>query len=153
MHTTDRTADRSDDHLLERADQVAAGLLDRTLPKPEWVHDAHLLACISLVRRHGAAEALAILRRAIPPYNEATGVENTPTRGYHDTITVFYVWAIDRLLAEGLTAGEILVSPMVTRSAPLAWWDRHTLMSPAARAVWTPSVLVADDGSAPTDQL
>lgn len=153
MHTPDLTADRSVDHLLDRADRVAAGLLERTLPKPEWTHEGHLLACMSLVRRHGAAEALRLLRGAIPPYNDSTGVANTSTGGYHDTITVYYVWAVDRLLAAGLTAAEILADPLVERTAALVFWDREVLMSPLARAAWTPPQRAADDGSSPTGRF
>ncbi|HRE03322.1 MAG TPA: hypothetical protein PLV68_18640, partial [Ilumatobacteraceae bacterium] len=87
------------DALDERAMQVASGLLDRSLPKAEWTHEAHVLACIALVRSLGARDALAALRAGIPPYNEATGVANTPTGGYHDTITVYYVWAVAGLVA------------------------------------------------------
>ena len=150
MNTSDLTADRFVDHLLDRADQVAAGLLDRTLPKSDWTHDSHLLACISLVRRHGAAKAL---RDAIPPYNVSTGVANTTTGGYHDTITVYYVWAIDCLLAAGLTAAEILADPLVDRTAALAFWDCDVLMSPTARARWTPPQRTTDDGSSPADRF
>lgn len=139
---------RSVDHLRDVADRIAEGLLDRTLAKPRWTHEAHLLACVSLIRHHGAAGALAILRSAIPAYNEATGVANTPTGGYHDTITVYYVWAIDRLLAEGLDIPGILLNPLVERTALLAWWDRDTLMSPTARAGWVEPTdrASADDG-------
>ena len=29
---------------------VGEGLLARTLPKPEWTHEAHLAACLWLIR-------------------------------------------------------------------------------------------------------
>ena len=151
MHSPTRPDERSVDQLLARADQVAAGLLDRTLPKPEWTHDGHLLACISLVRRHGAVEALRVLRWAIPTYNVSTGVANTPSGGYHDTITVYYVWAIDRLLGRGLTPEAILADPLVERTAALAYWDRDVLMSPAARATWMVPQRAAHDGSLPSE--
>ena len=135
------------------ADRIADGLLDRTLPKARWTHEGHLLACISLVRRFGAVEALAIVRAAIPLYNEATGVANTPTSGYHDTITVYYVWAIDRLVADGLGPAGILRNERVARTALLAWWDRETLMSPTARAGWLAPTSVVDGGPAPKEWL
>lgn len=119
-----------------RAGDIASRLLDRTLPKPEWTHEAHVLACIAIVRDRGAAEALAMLRTAIPRYNESTGVANTPTSGYHDTITVYYVWAVDRLLRAGLDAATILADPTIEREGPLQWWDRDELMSERARRSW-----------------
>ena len=153
MHTPEHPADRSVDHLVVLADQIATGLLDRTLPKPEWTHEGHILACVSLVRRLGPAEALEVLRAAIPPYNEATGVANTPTGGYHDTITVYYVWAIDLLLAAGLTVAELLADPLVERTALLAWWDRDVLMSPGARASWLPPTRRDGFGRLPMEYL
>ena len=80
------------------AGRIADGLEQATLPRAEWTHRAHVLAATALVRRHGGAEALARLRLAIPRYNEATGTANTDTSGYHDTLTVFYTWAIERLV-------------------------------------------------------
>lgn len=153
MNTPERPADRSVDHLLALADQTATGLLDRTLPKSEWTHEGHILACVSLVRRLGAAEALAVIRAAIPPYNEATGVANTPTGGYHDTITVYYVWAIDLLLSRGSTVAELLADPLVDRTALLAWWDRDVLMSPGARASWLPPATSDGMGRLPKEHL
>jgi hypothetical protein len=150
MNAADSTLDRSVDHLWGRAAQVASGLLDRTLPKPEWTHEGHLLACLELVRRFGAAEALAILRAAIPPYNEATGVANTPTGGYHDTITVYYVWAIDRLLGAGRTIAEVLADRLAERTALLDWWETDIVMSPAARAAWVPPTIAGDGPRLPT---
>ncbi len=148
MRTPHNMPDRPVDHLCELADQVAAGLLDRTLPKPRWTHEAHLLACVSLVRRLGPAEALRILRASIPPYNEATGVANTTTGGYHDTITVYFVWAIDRLLGDGMDTASVLRDPAVERTALLAWWDRETLMSPTARLRWVTPTRSVDIGKA-----
>jgi hypothetical protein len=134
----------ADDHLLWVADQVADGLLARTLPKSRWTHEGHLLACTALVRRHGRAGALAIVRASIPPYNESTGVANTSTSGYHDTITVYYVWAVAGLVAGGASTPAILSDPLCTRAAPLQWWDRDTLMSPLARAGFVTPTLARD---------
>lgn len=141
MSSTPPALDRSHpdggDHLAGLCDTIADGLLARTLPKSRWTHEGHLLACISLVRRHGPAAALAMLRAAIPPYNESTGVANTPTGGYHDTITCYFVWAIDRLVGQRLPTSAILWHPSCARDALLSWWDKTTLMSPPARARWT----------------
>jgi len=152
-HTPERTAAPAADHLVVLADQIADGLLDRTLPKARWTHEGHLLACIALVRRHGAADALRFLRGAIPLYNEATGVANTLDSGYHDTITVYFVWAIDRLLTAGVTTPAIVSDPSVERTALLGWWDRDTLMSRAARAAWLAPTGGDNAGPIPTEWL
>jgi len=48
--------------------------------------------------RHPAEEALWLLRDRIQRYNVSTGVMNTDQAGYHETITRFYVWVINRFL-------------------------------------------------------
>jgi hypothetical protein len=153
MTTNDHAPTRPTDHLAGVADQIADALLARTLPKSRWTHEGHLLACISLVRRHGPADALAILRGAIPPYNESTGVANTTAGGYHDTITVYYVWAVNRLLVEGRDAPAILGHSLVERDALFEFWDRETLMSPSARAAWMEPTKGPDGEERPKEHL
>lgn len=109
-------------------------VLQRTLPKPEWTHEAHLAACWTAVRRHGADEALTMLRSGIKRYNEATGVKNTPTSGYHETVTRYYVGAVSRLAEQPFVA--VVADPSVTRDAPLDHWSRDRLFSVEARAAW-----------------
>src|SRR6185503_10805537 len=86
-------------------DRIGRGLVDRTLPKPEWTHAAHFAAAFWLLRRpemHAFREMPALIRA----YNEATGVPNTDTGGYHETITVASLRAAHAWLA-------------ITPSAPL----------------------------------
>ncbi|MGD9703927.1 MAG: hypothetical protein AB7Q42_21240 [Acidimicrobiia bacterium] len=146
------TLDRLDRLALE-ADRIADGLESATLPRAAWTHRAHVLAATALVRRHGAAEALARLRLAIPRYNEATGTPNTDTSGYHDTLTVFYTWAIERLVAGGLSTLAILWHPLTSPGAPLSWWDRETLFSREARRTFVPSTLALPGDPAPHGSL
>ena len=82
---------------------------------------------------------------------EATGTANTDTGGYHDTLTVFYTWAVDRLVAAGLSTTGILWHPLVGKQAPLSWWDRATLFSVAARRGFVPSTLALPGDPAPFD--
>ncbi len=115
-------------------EQVLDGVLGRTLPKPEWTHEAHVAACWAAVRRHGADEALTLLRSGIKRYNEATGVANTPSSGYHETITRYYVAAVARIADRAFA--EVLADPTVDREGPLAHWSRDVLFTREARAAW-----------------
>jgi hypothetical protein len=141
MTTQLRTTRRSPVDVL--ADDIAGALLDMTLPRTRWTHEAHVLAAVSLVRRHGADEALRIFSRAIPAYNETTGTANTSTSGYHHTLTVFFVWAVDRLLQAGLSTTGVLWHPLVDRRSPGCWWDDATLWSTEARQGWVEPTLAA----------
>jgi len=113
----------------------------RTLPKPEWTHEAHLKVGLWHVLRH-PGEALDLLRERIRLYNESTGVANTPTSGYHETITRFYLGLIADYLAAGdsrrpideLAAG--LLATMGERDLPLRYYSRERLFSSEARLGW-----------------
>jgi hypothetical protein len=129
-------------------DDLADALLDRTLPYAEWSHRGHLTAGYVLVRRLGAADALALLRQAIPAYNESVGTANTDTSGYHDTITAYYVWAIALLVDQGLDLEGVVGHPLAGPRAPLRFWRSETLFSTAARRHWLPPDLVANGTTA-----
>ena len=64
---------------------------ERSLPKPEWTHAAHLAVGLWHVSRYGRDDALARLRAGISRLNESHGTVNSATGGYHETVTRAYV--------------------------------------------------------------
>jgi hypothetical protein len=124
-------------------ERVAKGVLARTHPYAEWTHAGHFAAALWLLRhpevlrRHGGMER--IIRR----YNEAVGVPNTDTRGYHATITEASMRATAQALAEAgpsaplapILAG-LLASPLGQPRWLLAHWREQRLMSVEARRGW-----------------
>lgn len=121
---------------VKAADAIADAMTACRLPKSEWTHEAHVQAGLSLVLRTGARRALATLREAIPRYNVSTNTPNTDSGGYHDTLTVYYVWAIDELLHQGVSPEDVVTNPLVSRTAPLEFWSRDELFSVDARRKW-----------------
>lgn len=130
-------------YVLDRLDDLVARFHAAVIPHAEWTHTAHLTVGAWHVDRHGPEEALARLRRGIRTLNDTHGTPNSPTRGYHETITRAYV----TLLADALAAfpvatplpervARILASPLAEREVLLRFWSRERLMSPAARAEW-----------------
>jgi hypothetical protein len=125
-------------------DDLVAHFTACTLPATEWTHTAHLRVGLWHVERYGAAGALHRLRDGIRRLNESYGNQNTATSGYHETITVAYV----RLIAAFLDAADeggadaraeaLLAGPIADRNVLLMFWSKDRLMSPAARAAWTP---------------
>lgn len=135
------------------AERLYEAFLDHSLPKPAWTHEAHLTVCWCALRARPRAEVLAHLRATIRTYNEATGVANTATDGYHETITRYYVRAVDHLAAASVE--QVLAAQLCDRSAPLGFWSRELLFDPSARAAWVPPDLASlpwdagiDDGPA-----
>ena len=108
----------------------------RRLPKPQWTHEAHLVVCRAVVQRLGPDAALDHLRRAIRSYNESTNTANTDTGGYHDTLTAYYVGAVDAV--SPIALDDLVAHPACARTAPLTHWTRDRLFSVAARRSWVP---------------
>jgi hypothetical protein len=124
---------------MRRLDDLAAAFIDRTLPKAEWTHEAHLRVGTWHVLKHGREQAMELLRQRIPPYNLATGGENTDTDGYHDTITWFYVVMIAHHL-EGVNRArdpdrlaDEVVAALGDRELPYRYYSKEYLMSVPAR--------------------
>ncbi len=118
--------------------RIVNGLRERTLPKPEWTHGAHLVAAVMLLDEAGYEGALAVMPDMIRRYNEATGVNNTDTEGYHHTITVFYLCVVDEFcrglhMAPHERATALLASPLADRAYPLQFYSREVLFSVEAR--------------------
>jgi hypothetical protein len=122
-------------------EHIAHGLIDRTLPKPEWTHAAHFAAAVWLLSRAERA-AFAQLPGLIRAYNESTGVANTDDGGYHETITLASLRAARAWLAAhpGVPLFE-LVNTLLAREYGssdwlLRYWSRPLLFSVAARRTW-----------------
>jgi len=107
---------------------------DRTLPKSEWTHEAHLRVCWIALATKDQTDALKFLRRAVSAYNEATGVENSQTGGYHETLTRYYVGAVASL--DAVTFNDVNDAPRCSTTAPLRHLTRTVLFSRTARTEW-----------------
>ena len=88
--------------------RVGEGLLARTLPRAEWTHEAHLAACLWLLRERPDIDLDEALPGIVRGYNAAVGGVNDDAQGYHDTITRAYLAGARAHLASRAT-GEPLV--------------------------------------------
>ncbi|TIX51793.1 hypothetical protein [Alteraurantiacibacter aquimixticola] len=123
----------------EAVRRVASGLLDRSLPKEEWTHEAHLAACTCLLAEHPDFEPERDLPGTIARYNKSKGGVNDATQGYHETITQFSIAAVRAHLAqdgEGRLVDRVnrlLASERGRRDYPLRFYSKALLFSPEAR--------------------
>ncbi|MEP7349275.1 MAG: hypothetical protein ABI668_04890 [Sphingorhabdus sp.] len=120
--------------------RIGEGLLARTLPREEWTHEAHLGACLWIVRERPDIVPEREMRGIISSYNEAGGGVNDDSQGYHETITQVYVAAVRAHLAEwnpGSSLSEavnaLLLSPRGRRDLPIKHYSKELLFSVAAR--------------------
>ncbi len=124
-------------------ERVAAGVLARTHPYAEWTHAAHFAAALWLLRHPETLRAHGGMEPVIRGYNEAVGVPNTETRGYHATITEASLRATAQALAEAPPhvplapiLAALLASPLGQSRWPQAHWSEARLMSLEARRAW-----------------
>lgn len=79
---------------IESDDELWVAFAEATLPHDCWTHTAHVRVGYLHVVREGFDAALELLRARIKRLNAAHGTPETPTRGYHETITVAFLTAI-----------------------------------------------------------
>jgi hypothetical protein len=121
---------------------LVAAFCDRSLPKERWTHEAHLRVGLWHLFHYEPHEALALVRQRITANNEATGVENSDSSGYHETVTRFYLHEIRRFLDAADHRRSIddlaaeLIGLLSDEEAPLKCYSRERLMSVAARRGW-----------------
>jgi hypothetical protein len=123
---------------------VGEGLLARTLPRPDWTHEAHLAATTWLVAERPDIDLDAELPGVIRRYNESVGGRNTDTEGYHETITRVFLAAVREHM--GATEGQelcarvnaLLLSERGRRDWPLRFYSRARLFSVEARLFFVP---------------
>ena len=124
------------------ARRILGGVAARTLPRPEWTHQAHLVFATALLADRGLAIAERDAPGLIRAYNESVGGVNDDTQGYHHTITLLFLRHISAFLAPfadesvGRRATRLLASPLAATDYPLAFYSRERLFSVEARRGW-----------------
>ena len=122
-------------------DAIGLGVLERTLPKGFWTHRAHFAFALWMIRARADLDVFVAVPPAIRAYNEATGVANTDTTGYHETITrasLIAAGAFARSHVGALfeTCNALMDSELGRSPWLLAYWSRNRLFSIEARRAW-----------------
>jgi hypothetical protein len=126
----------------DEIERIALGLLDLSLPKLEWTHRAHFAAALWLLTHQEVLARAGGMASVIRRYNEATGVANTDTTGYHETITIASLRGAASYLHKGPDGplGErldrLMGGTLGDKRWPLAHWSKARLMSAEARRRW-----------------
>ena len=124
---------------------IGEGLIARTLPRPEWTHEAHLAATTYLLTRRPDIDVDLALPSFIRAYNESVGGVNSDSEGYHETITRVFLHGVRLFLAEAdpreplhELVNELLLSPRGRRDWPLRFYSPQRLFSVEARRKFIP---------------
>lgn len=115
---------------------------DCTLPREEWTHAAHLTVGLWHLLQFDWPLATARVRARIKRYNAAHGIPTTPTGGYHETLTLFWLRTVRRFLEAERNEARALVhlanelTATHDKGLPFSYYTRAHLFSPEARAGW-----------------
>ena len=126
----------ADDAAIER---IGTGLLDQSLPRADWTHEAHLGACTWLVIARPDIALEEALPDIIRAYNESVGGVNDDAHGYHETLTQLYIAGVrahvEKTAAPTLAAqvNALIGSLRGRRDWPLGFYSPERLFSVAAR--------------------
>jgi len=126
----------ADDEAIRR---IGRRLLDRSLPKEEWTHEAHLAACLWILTERPDIIPDRDMRAIISGYNVAVGGVNDDYSGYHETITHSFIAGVRRWLARTNATSlldrvnGLLEQPEGQRDWPLRSYSRERLFSVEAR--------------------
>lgn len=126
-----------------KIEQLVRSFENHTLPGSHWTHEAHLSVAFWYLYHYDFYSALCKIRSGIITYNIASGVQNTLKRGYHETMTQFWLKVINEFLKGkkdqlGFAAAfqAFLNSGFADKSLPFEYYSKEKIMSIAARATW-----------------
>ena len=123
--------------------RIGEGLMARTLPRDEWNHGAHFAAALWLMRYRPDLDTASAMADMIRAYNAVSGVANTDSSGYHETITLASLRAARGVLDFNPAdmpvfhiANAIAASNLANPNWLLEYWSQPRLMSVDARCAW-----------------
>ena len=151
---SDKTRNLNSENSNHHANEIIALVAEFescTLARERWTQEAHLTVGLWYLARYEVAEATRLIREGIKRYNQACGVAQTETGGYHETITLFYVRVIEAYLKSaraGASFAELVAGLMPAcgeRALPFEYYSRERLLSWTARTEWVEPDLKALD--------
>ena len=128
----------------EYIDKLIQGFEAGTLTVDEWDHRAHLIMCLYYLYHLPYYEAVLKIKLGIIHSNKAIGIKESLDRGYHETLTHFWIWAIDAFCQQYKTnrtslsrlVQSLLDSPYGKKYLPFFFYTEDLLFSNKARVTW-----------------
>ena len=125
---------------LEQAEIFVQKFENGTLPKSEWTHEAHLIVGLKMVLTF-KEQAFPEMKKRIIRFNESIDTINSESSGYHETLTVFWLWAIKQFCEEkGITQFDVdaidellFYEPLSRRKMVEDYYSEAILLLPESR--------------------
>ena len=124
-------------------EQIVVGFHQKTLPLKQWTHQAHLIVGLDTILKHGVEHSIPVMRQGIKAYNLSVGTQNTDSSGYHESITIFFLHALQAFrekYSDLKTLPELIPqldqSQLMAQSFMFHFYKKETLFSIQARRHW-----------------
>lgn len=113
------------------------------LPVEAWTHSAHVATCASYALRFDHETVFERMKTGIFHFNQSVGIPNSEDRGYHETLTRFWVGAVCDVIgsSSALTAIEKVraaVSTLNSHHYVKDFYSFDVVKSREARKTWIP---------------
>ncbi|MEA5425790.1 hypothetical protein [Arcicella lustrica] len=111
------------------------------LPAEDWTHEAHLAMGVWYLRQYNLTQSMHLVRQRIILFNSSVGGPINFERGYHETLTWFWLKTVEafldrfgreKTLLEACNA--FLSSEYALRDRALLFYEKEEVMSLEARA-------------------
>lgn len=132
-----------------RINLLGQGFCDKSLPANAFDNAAHWAVACWLLTQMPVQQVAAQMPGLIKAFNLAKGGQNTASEGYHETITLASIAAAadfrarHREMALCKQVNTLLGTELGRHDWMLQHWQKGTLFSVEARAVWVPPDLRA----------
>ncbi len=125
---------------IEQAERLVQKFESGMLLKSEWTHEAHLIVGLKILLTY-KEQAFPEMKKRIIRFNESIGTINSESSGYHETLTVFWLWAIKQFCEEkGITEFDVdaidellFYEPLAQRKLVEDYYSEAILLLPEAR--------------------
>ncbi|BAT51735.1 hypothetical protein NOS3756_06630 [Nostoc sp. NIES-3756] len=118
-----------------------------TLPRSLWNHHAHLSIALWYLLHYDQPIAIKLIREGIQQYNSAMNIKTSKNGGYHETITLFWIYLVNSYVALVKTTKNLdsdsllnlfndLIHIYGNKKLPFEYYSRDLLMSSEARQIW-----------------
>lgn len=112
-----------------------------SIPYAAWNHRAHVTVAYLMLRAYPLDEASRRMCAGIRRYNQSKGIEQTPTGGYHETLTIAWTRLVHASMLVHGDAGSaerfLAEHPHFLSKALLRlYYSRERIGSPEARYGW-----------------
>jgi hypothetical protein len=113
-----------------------------TLPLKNWTHIEHLAVGLWYTYKNISENVSDIVKNNIIKYNDAVGIPNTNSTGYHETLTRFWLLFISEFLKINKNISiiklfkSLIYADISTKDFPLLFYSKGILFSSDARLDW-----------------